>query len=127
SFDLPLILSLQSNQCHPLIDQYYDIHTDLTFQTVINQALNETILPNQIIYTYTQVYHTINCNSDDIDIIKLSMFKTELELTNQIKQHYQKQNHKRLLIIRVDYHQEHEHILLLKHILLNSKIQPANR
>ncbi|CAF1092976.1 unnamed protein product [Adineta steineri] len=127
SFDLPLILSLQSNQCHPLIDQYYDIHTNLTFQTVINQALNEIILPNQIIYTYTQVYHTINCNSEDIDIIKLSMFKTELELTNQIKQHYQKQNHKRLLIIRVDYHQEHEHILLLKHILLNSKIQPSNR
>ncbi|CAF3682110.1 unnamed protein product [Adineta steineri] len=127
SFDLPLILSLQSNQCHPLIDQYYDIHIDLIFQTVINQALNETILPNQIIYTYTQVYHTINCNSDDIDIIKLSMFKTELELTNQIKQHYQKQNHKRLLIIRVDYHQEHEHILLLKHILLNSKIQATNR
>ncbi|CAF0809248.1 unnamed protein product [Rotaria sordida] len=127
SFDLLLILSLQSNQCHPLIDQYYDLHINLSFQTIIKRTLNEQILPNQIIYTYTQIYHIINYNSNEIEEVKLSIFKNELELTNKIKQHYQKKDNYRLLIIRVDYHQEHEHILLLKHILLNSKIQSTNR
>ena len=75
----------------------------LSFQTVINQALNEKFLPNQIIYTYTQIYHEINYNSNAIDEVKLSTFKSELELTNKIKQHYQKiDNNQRLLIIRVD-------------------------
>ncbi|CAF3395094.1 unnamed protein product [Rotaria sp. Silwood1] len=127
SFDLLLILALQSNQCHPLIDQYYDIHTNLSFQTIIKQTLNEKILPNQVIYTYTQIYHIIDYNTDEIEEVKLSMFKSELELTNKIKQHYQTKDNYRLLIIRVDYHQEHEHILLLKHILLNSKIPSTNR
>ncbi len=127
SFDLPLILSLQSEQYHPFIDQYYDTHKNLSFQSVIHQALNEKVLSNQIIYTYTQIYHIINYESNEIEEIKLSIFKTELELTNKIKQHYQKIDNNRLLIIRIDYHQEHEHILLLKHILLNSTIQSTNR
>ncbi|CAF3343766.1 unnamed protein product [Rotaria socialis] len=127
SFDLLLILSLQADQHHPLIDQYYDLHTNLSFQSIIKEMLNEKLLPNQIIYTYTQIYHIIDYKSNEIEEVKLSIFKSELELTNKIKQHYQKKDHCRLLIIRVDYHQEHEHILLLKHILLNSKSQPTDR
>ena len=127
SFDLPLTLSLQSEQIHPMIDQYYAIHSNLSFQNVLQQALTEEILTNQIIYTFTQIYDEIKYNSNEIDEVKLGIFKTELELTNRIKQHYQKHDEHRLLIIRVDYHQEYEHILLLKHILLNCTIQSINR
>ena len=127
SFDLPLILSLKSDQVHPLIDQYYSTHTNLSLQGVLRQALAEEVLPHQIIYTYTQLYHDINYQSAEVKEIILSIFKTELELTNTIKRHYQSKDRHRLLIIRLDYHQEHEHVLLLKHILLNSKLSETNR
>ncbi|UJR36511.1 hypothetical protein I4U23_029232 [Adineta vaga] len=127
SFDLPVVLSLQSNEYQPLIDQYYDIHTKFDFHTILHEALNENSLPNQIIYTYTQIFHIIDYQCDEIEEVKLNTYKTEVELTNKVKEHYQRQDQIRLLIIRVDYHQEHEHILLLKHILLNSKVSPTNR
>ena len=122
SFDLPLILSLQTDGTHrSFIDQYYDVHTNLSFESVLQQALAQDALTHQIIYTYTQFYQTIDYPSDEIEEVLLSIFKTEVELTNKIKEHYQQQdNQRRLLLIRVDYHQEHEHVLLLKHILLNT-------
>ncbi|CAF4379298.1 unnamed protein product, partial [Rotaria sp. Silwood2] len=128
SFDLPLVMSLkQSDESQSLIDQYYDFHENVSFADFIKKALELKIIDNQVIYTYTQLYHTIDSikNGDSIEEIKLSNFKTELELTNKIKQHYRSKS-ARILLIRVDYHEEHEHILLLKHILLNEHISDRN-
>ncbi|CAF3944692.1 unnamed protein product, partial [Rotaria sordida] len=129
SFDLPLVLSLQpSPENQKLIDQYYEVHKSISFATLIKQSLeNHTNIISRIIYTYTQIFHTIDALPDNVEEIKLSTFKTELELTNKIKRHYQALTNIRLLLIRVDYHNEHPHILSLKHVLLNEHVHTSNR
>ncbi|CAF1081188.1 unnamed protein product [Adineta ricciae] len=128
SFDFPLIMSLkETHESRSLIDQYYEFHENLSFSRFIDKALRLNVIDNQVIYTYTQLYQTIENinNGDSIEEIKLNNFKTELELTNKIKVHYRLRK-ARLLLIRVDYHEEHEHILLLKHILLNEHRSDSN-
>ncbi|CAF4564210.1 unnamed protein product, partial [Rotaria magnacalcarata] len=124
SFDLPLALSLEkTRENQNIIDQYYDVHRSISFAKLIQQSLeNETNIIPRVIYTYTQMFHTINKLPNNVEEIKLSGFKTELELTNRIKRHYQASTNIRLLLIRVDYHNEHQHILSLKHILLNEHV-----
>ncbi|CAF4517450.1 unnamed protein product, partial [Rotaria socialis] len=128
SFDLPLIMSLkQSDESQALIDEYYEFHENVSFANLIEQALELEVINNQVIYTYTQLYHAIDSIKigDSIEEIKLSNFKTELEVTNKIKEHYRSKTI-RILLIRIDYHEEHEHILLLKHILLNEHISQSD-
>jgi len=128
SFDLPLVLSLQPNhETTKLIDQYYDRRQSFTFKTLIDTSVNST--HPRLIYTYTQIFQRIEGLPSDVEEIKLNAFKTELELTNKIKRFYQDQETKltRLLLIRVDYHHEHEHILSLKHALLNERQLDSHR
>ncbi|CAF4298072.1 unnamed protein product, partial [Rotaria sp. Silwood2] len=129
SFDLPLVLSLEKTpENQKLIDQYYDVHHSINFAELIQQSLeNTTNIAHHIIYTYTQIFHTINKLPNNVEEIKLSTFKTELELTNKIKRHYQALTNIRLLLIRVDYHNEHQHILSLKHVLLNEHVHTTDR
>ncbi|CAF4667748.1 unnamed protein product, partial [Rotaria sp. Silwood2] len=129
SFDLPLVLSLQqSSENQKLIDQYYDVHESISFAKLIEQSLeNHTNLIPRIIYTYTQTFHMIDVLPNVVEEIKLSTFNTELELTNTIKRHYQALTNIRLLLIRVDYHSEHKHILSLKHVLLNEHVHTSNQ
>ncbi|CAM2726708.1 unnamed protein product [Rotaria socialis] len=129
SFDLPLALSLEeTRENQNIIDQYYDVHQSINFAKLIQQSLeNETNIIPRVIYTYTQMFHTINKLPNNVEEIKLSAFKTELELTNRIKQHYQASTNIRLLLIRVDYHNEHQHILSLKHVLLNEHVNKNDR
>ncbi|CAF3712950.1 unnamed protein product [Rotaria sp. Silwood1] len=129
SFDLPLVLSLQKTaENQKLIDQYYDVHRSISFAKLIQQSLeNDTNIVLRIIYTYTQIFHPIDKLPNNIEEIKLSTFKTELELTNKIKRHYQALTNIRLLLIRVDYHNEHQHILSLKHVLLNEHVNKSDR
>ena len=131
SFDLPLLISIQSTKdnIHPLIEHYYKVHIDLSFKSIIDQEMKEIMILNRIIYTYTQIYHAIDCvkNDNRIDEVKLSDFKTEIELIKKIKKHYNSTTGTvRLLLIRVDYHYEHHHILMLKHILLNERTSNTN-
>ncbi|CAM4829130.1 unnamed protein product [Rotaria magnacalcarata] len=129
SFDLPLALSLEKTPSNQnIIDQYYDVHQSIHFAKLIQQSLENkiNIIP-RVIYTYTQMFHTINKLPNNVEEIKLSAFKTELELTNKIKRHYQASTNIRLLLIRVDYHNEHQHILSLKHILLNEHVNRNDR
>ncbi|CAF0884533.1 unnamed protein product [Adineta steineri] len=134
SFDLPLVLSLRSGDKEKsdlLIEQYYDVHSHLSFSKLIEQTANEEQMPipNQIIYTYTQLHDVINYveKSSNVQEAKLGNFKTEDELNRAVRSHYQSTTQPRLLLIRVDYHLEHKHVLLLKHILLNQRIEHSNR
>ena len=129
SFDLPLVLSLQpTHENQKLIQQYYDLHQSVSFERRIEESLkNSGNIAPRIIYTYTQIFHTIKTLPNNVEEIKLSAFKTELELTNKIKRHYQLSTNHRLLLIRVDYHNEHQHILSLKHILLNEHVKDSDR
>ncbi|CAF1340047.1 unnamed protein product [Adineta steineri] len=129
SFDLPLVLSLQPHcENQKLIKQYYDIHQSMNFRQLIEQSLeSKTHGRPRLIYTYTQIFHQIKALPNTVEEINLSSFKTELELTNKVKRHYQASTDVRLLLIRVDYHIEHEHILSLKHILLNERISTSDR
>lgn len=112
SFDLPLLLSLDSNSSNQsLIDRYYDIHSSLTFSQLLQHDKN----PIRIIYTYTQLFDRLNDLPTDVIEINLSSFKTQRDLTDRIKEFAQH----RLLLIRVDYHAEQRHLLSLKYILLN--------
>ena len=134
SFDLPLFLTLRSNdkeEIHPLIKLYYATHTHLSFTYLLEQNIsNEQMpIPNHIIYTYTQLHDVIKNidKNENIAEIRLGDFKSELELTRAIRSHYQSTTKTRLLLVRVDYHIEHKHILLLKYILLNQNIPQNNR
>ncbi|CAF3907546.1 unnamed protein product, partial [Rotaria sp. Silwood2] len=129
SFDLPLVLSLQqSPENQKLIDQYYHVHESISFAKLLEQSLeNHVNMIPRIIYTYTQTFHTIDALPNVVEEIKLSTFKTELELTNKIKRHYQALTNIRLLLIRVDYHSAHQHILSLKHVLLNEHVHTSNQ
>jgi hypothetical protein len=129
SLDLPLILSLDPNpEKQQLIDQYYDIHESITLQKLVEGSLKDlTNVDLKIIYTYTQVFHEIKKLPKTVTTVKLSAFKTEAELKNRIKLHYQPSTKDHLLLIRVDYHNEQKHILSLKHILLNEHVPNSGR
>ncbi|CAF1490875.1 unnamed protein product, partial [Adineta ricciae] len=129
SFDLPLALSLQPNpENQQLIEQYYDTHQKISFTQLMGDfSTNSVNSSPRIIYTYTQIYHELHALPDYVEEVKLSTFKTELELAKQIKRHYQATSNIRLLLIRVDYHSEHKHILSLKHVLLNERTSTTNR
>lgn len=128
SFDLPLVLSIRPTDGNQiLIDKYYNIHELASFSKLLAQALAERQIHPRIIYTYTQIFHPIETLSHGLEEIKLSAFKTELELTNKIKRHYQVATDVRLLLIRVDYHHEHQHILSLKHVVLNERVSESDR
>ena len=132
SLDLLFVTSTQTtkDKIHPLIERYYKVHDNLSFLSVLNQELAEVTLSNRVVYTYTQLYHKIDCIKNDrrTNEVKLSDFKTELELIKRIKKHYNANDQiVRLLLIRVDYHQEHQHILMLKHVLLNERPLSTNR
>ena len=129
SFDLPLVLSLQPTpENKNLIDEYYDSRQSLTFPRLIEESLrNEKNILPRVIYTYTQIYDPMEKLPKSVEAMKLSAFKTELELTNRIKVHYQGSTKILLLLIQVDYHNEHEHILSLKHILLNEYVKESDR
>ncbi|CAF4915976.1 unnamed protein product [Rotaria sp. Silwood1] len=133
SFDLPLVLAWRSNNTenvHPLIDQYYNLHEHLSFSNILRQALSvdKGVIPDRIIYTYTQVHDMINYDNQENQIkeIKLGNFKTELELIKTIRLFYKSTKQTRLLIIRVDYHREQKHALFLKHILHNNREITSN-
>ncbi|CAF4144809.1 unnamed protein product [Rotaria sp. Silwood2] len=131
SFDFPLILSLTSQtnltkDINPCIERYYEIHADMSFSSLINQKLETDDVPKLIVYTYTQIYQIIDYSHIKnhniwLEQVKLSYFKTELELIQRIETHYRKKD-SLLLFIRIDYHQEHKHIPMLKHILLNRHV-----
>ncbi|CAF2688686.1 unnamed protein product [Rotaria sp. Silwood2] len=128
SFDLPLILSTQStDECQKLIEQYYSICQSFTFGKLIQKSLESSTSSLQIIYTYTQIYHTIDHLPADVEEVKLSAFRTELELVKKVKHHYQALTNFRLLLIRVDYHGEHQHILSLKHVVQNEYVASSDR
>ena len=110
-----------------LIDEYYRVHQWLTFSRHMEQSLEKVTIYPQIIYTYTQIFHTIESLPESVEEIKLSTFKTELELANKIKRHYQTRPNIRLLLIRVDYHNEHQHILSLKHVILNESVSESKK
>jgi len=119
SFDLSLLLSCHvknNDKLKALIDQYYHIHNQLSFSNLIDEALKETTIPNQVIYTYTQIHDQIEYLSENnlVAEIKIDSFKTEFELRTKFNDHYQSKN-TRLLLIRVDY----KHLLFLKYILEN--------
>ena len=132
SFDLPLLLSINSSETtNHILQHYYDLHTDLSFSSFINRALQQDTIPPLLIYTYTQISHTMDYRGIDkreksIDEVKLSHFKTELELIQRIKMHYHNDSF-RLLFIRVDYHRDQQHLPMLKHLLLNEKIPADSR
>ncbi|CAF1519831.1 unnamed protein product [Adineta ricciae] len=127
SFDLLLLLSYQmkkNDKFKTLIDQCYEIRNKLSFSNLIDQTLKEPTISNHVIYTYTQIYDKIEyLNENNLVVeIKIAAFKTEFELKTKIKEYYQSKTH-RLLLIRVDYHHEHKHLLFLKHLIQNVNVE----
>jgi hypothetical protein len=134
SLDLPLLLSLkdenENKEYRELLEQYYSSKTDATLYNLFKR-MSESMSP-QIIYTYTQIYDNINYQKDvnlEIEEVKLASFKTELELINKMKAHFQSDTtgatttdvatNAHMLLIRVDYHNDRDHILSLKHNIVN--------
>ncbi|CAF1067010.1 unnamed protein product [Rotaria sordida] len=116
--DLALILALDNNKHKDLIRHYYQIKSQRTFCQLIQKA---NISIKQIIYTYTQIYEKINyptISEDVVEEIKLANFTSELELGIKLKQFIQAKNVK-FLFIRVNFHNERQHILTLKHCVMN--------
>jgi len=124
SFDLPLLLSLQSKQeSSQIIDEYYSIHNELSFSLFINQVFTKEKNPRLLIYTYTQIYEIINYDgiiNHELwtEEVKLSHFKTELEFLQKLRTS-SKFDNTRLIFIRIDYQQDVQHLPMLKHILLD--------
>ncbi|CAF1040574.1 unnamed protein product, partial [Didymodactylos carnosus] len=128
SFDLPLILSTQPKpEYQQIIEQYYAIRQSFTFRKLIQQYLESSTSSLQVIYTYTQIYHNIDHLPAVVEEVKLSAFRTELELVRKVKRHYQGLTNSRVLLIRVDYHGEHQHILSLKHVVQNEYVSSSDR
>ena len=114
SFDYPILLAFQSTN-HKPIEDYYQLHENLSFENFIQQNQTRKLL----VYTYTQIYHTIDysrIHHPTIEEIKLNHSKIELEFIQKLK------TPSRLLVIRIDYHQDHQHIPMIKHLLHNEFI-----
>jgi len=134
SFDLPFLLSSSegSSDNNKLIQQYYEIHDQLSFASFIQEELEKKQNKNLLIYTYTQIDQTINYNDipngeECIKEIKLSYIKTELELIQNIKMHYSQTGTTRLLCIRIDYCRDYQHVPILKHIFMNEQTNDSSR
>ncbi|CAF1231023.1 unnamed protein product, partial [Didymodactylos carnosus] len=116
---------------HPFIHQYCDIHEHLSVSSIIKKAMavKQMAIQNQVVYTYTQLHDMINFGeeSKNVEEIKLSHFKLELELMKKICLHYKPTTQARLLLIRVDYHFEQKHILCLKYILYNHRVDTSDQ
>lgn len=130
SFDFPLYLSCKINNddnLSNLTEQYYNIHNHLSFKSLIDEALDQNTITTRIIYTYTQIYEKIDYISNNKFFIevKIGNVNNDFELRRIIREHYQSSN-TRLLIIRVDYHEEYKHILFLKHLVANERIPASN-
>ncbi|CAF4035636.1 unnamed protein product, partial [Rotaria sordida] len=132
SSDLPLLLSLQNEndkkEYADLCKQYYLLKKNSTLENLFKNISSN--MNRQIIYTYTQIYDNINYPKNiniNIDEVKLANFKTELELINKMKVHFQMNTtidkttttNIYLLLIRVDYYNDRDHILSLKHNIVN--------
>jgi len=126
SFDLPLCLSYGGEQDRSeIIEQYYKNHTDFSFVRFIEKETNDKLL----VYTYTQIYESIDYLKISIRIeeTKLNYFKTELELVQKLNQHYNLSDSASLLCIRIDYQRDHSYIPILKQILINEYTNTFNR
>ncbi|CAF2518706.1 unnamed protein product [Rotaria sp. Silwood2] len=135
SSDLPLLLSLQNENDNKeyahLCEQYYLSKKNSTLESLLKNISSN--MNQHIIYTYTQIYDNINYPKNikiNIDEVKLANFKTELELINKMKVHFQTSTTIKktttdsatnidLLLIRVDYYNDRDHILSLKHNIVN--------
>ncbi|CAF4156939.1 unnamed protein product [Rotaria sp. Silwood2] len=135
SSDLPLLLSLQNENDNKeyahLCEQYYLSKKNSTLESLFKNISSN--MNQHIIYTYTQIYDNINYPKNikiNIDEVKLANFKTELELINKMKVHFQTSTTIKktttnsatnidLLLIRVDYYNDRDHILSLKHNIVN--------
>ncbi|CAF3771360.1 unnamed protein product [Rotaria sp. Silwood1] len=115
------------NSVQLLIEQYYNIHNQLSFSHLIDHALSQSNISNQVIYTYTQIYEKLEYldNNDSVVEIKIGNLKSEFELRQRINEHYRSCT-AHLLLIRVDYHHQDKHILLLKYLILNERRQTSD-
>ncbi|CAF3570880.1 unnamed protein product [Rotaria sp. Silwood1] len=115
------------NSIQLLIEQYYNIHNQLSFSYLIDSALSQSNISNQVIYTYTQIYEKLEYldNNDSVVEIKIGNLKSEFELRQRINEHYRSCT-AHLLLIRVDYHHQDKHILLLKYLILNERRQTSD-
>jgi hypothetical protein len=128
SLDFALVLSMQPTlENQQLMDIYYKVHQSITFAKFIEHSLRKADFPSQIVYTFTSIFGTIDSLPSTVEEVKLKNFKTELELIKTIKRHYKGPTNIRLLLIRVDYHSDHQHILSLKHVVQNERVSPSNR
>ena len=124
SFDLPLVVSLntQIDNRKEIIEQYYQIHKNLSLSSLIQQEFEENKKTRLLIYTYSQIYQTIDFNNHtNYEIVQLNEFRTELDLLKKLKMHNLKES-KSLLCIRIDYHHDQTHIPMLKYALLNVQV-----
>jgi hypothetical protein len=135
SADLPLLLSLkdenENTENSKLLEQYYSSKLNSTLHNLFQNISGN--MRQQIIYTYTQIYDNVDYpknNNLKVEDVKLANFKTELELINKMKAHFQSDNvasavttdnvtNTHLLLIRVDCYNDHNHILSLKHNIVN--------
>jgi len=119
SFDFPLLLSFNGE--NEFINDYYEIHQEfVNFNRLVSSTFSQAHSTKRIIYTYTPSYDRIEYETtEQIHTIKLSSIKTELALINLLKSWNAKQQSNSILVIRIDYHREFEHLLSLKYNILN--------
>ena len=135
SFDFAVYLALKSpsdDMTKTAIQQYYDIHENLSFSSFIDQEFSQKKSLKLLIYTYTQLSHDINYkdlsnHTEWIEEMNLNYFQTELDLVQKLKVHFQSDSiRSKLLCIRLDCRQNHQQISMLKYVLLNEIPSKSN-
>jgi len=120
SFDFAIIVSLNiqnEKEKKELLDIYYQLKSQ-PFSDFCSSLLFSSTSQKSLIYTYTQISETINyLNRECIKEIKLASFKSEAELSDEIRKYFISKN--QLLVLRMDLCKESEHLQLVKHLLSN--------
>ena len=122
TFDFPIAVHLNVHDegiRRSLIETYYEIKSE-NFKDFCQRILSceEQVLKN-VVYTYTQISDDISYpDKASIKELKLSSFKSEMEIVDEIKRYFSSESH--LLVIRLELAKENAHLLLIKHLLLNS-------
>ena len=124
TFDFPVLVCENIKETHlktDLLTSYYK-SKEAGFSSFLQNLLANMGTEKFLIMTYTQInenipyskYNNNEITNDLVREIKLGNFKSELEIKSEFMNFFQ--SHHSLLVIRVNYSLEHQHLLLLKHI-----------
>ena len=121
SYDFAVLVSLNVRNeeiREQLINTYYEMKAE-TFGEYCENLLRTQDTTKNIIYTYDQISNDIKCLERlPVKQLKIGNFKSEMEIIDEYNRFLESDN--LMFILRIDLSSDNQHLLLVKHLLVNN-------